>query len=81
MWEKIFKAPVASMLGGLGSFVFHCGSQRKFYVEPSSWGQVLVCNTRKTHVRSCNSPPERHSDVCPQCIFKILNGASKCGPS
>lgn len=44
-------------------------------------GQVLVCNTRKTHVRSCNSPPERHSDVCPQCIFKILNGASKCGPS
>jgi len=47
MCEKIFKAPVASMRGGLGSFVFHCGFQRKFYVEPSSRGQVLVCNMQK----------------------------------
>lgn len=45
-------------------------------------GQVLVCNTRKTHIRSCHSS-ERHSVVFlyPQCTFNILNGASWCGPS
>ena len=45
--ENLFKAPVSSMRGGLGSFVFHCGSQKKVYVERSSRGQVLVCNMQK----------------------------------
>ena len=44
-------------------------------------GHFFVCNTRKTHIRSCNSPPERHSGVYPQWIFKILSGASWCGPA